>query len=529
MLKSPVICDHCQKDGGYMNGHHDICEQHYINNIRNKGIQRNETHCQCDNLGHSWGTVVDYEKPVTDESFENYKDVNDELAEPTLKKLKLRSNDPDKIDIVADELIDSWNFVTERESDTIYWYNGKIYESKNAKSVIKEAVEKRIANCTESNRNEVVSKIKSLTYMGIEEFDKDPNIVTLENGIFNLSTEELTSHTPTNFSKVLIPCNYAKPANEVIEDNLKGTLFWEYLTSTCSIEGKLDKIMRVDVLEMMACCFVKRQINEISFLLHGDGANGKSVAIEYIQNMLGKDNFSSIALQTLADDKFQVASLDGKLANLFTDIEQNELKHTGIIKAISSGEPVSVRHLYCEAFQMFPYAKLIFSCNRFPKVYDQKGGFFRRWKIIMFKRTFTVSDPTRDNNLKQKLKDNVEERNLVFSVLIGISKKLLQRGNFTYSISEKANQKIWNENSDPLQAFVDNYCIRVERCWKSKEDTYKFYKQVMYDKGETPLKYRPFNREFSEHYEDGKSGSVRKWENLDFKEPKQESLEEYDN
>jgi len=169
MLKSPVICDHCQKDGGYMNGHHDICEQHYINNIRNKGIQRNETHCQCDNLGHSWGTVVDYEKPVTDESFENYKDVNDELAEPTLKKLKLRSNDPDKIDIVADELIDSWNFVTERESDTIYWYNGKIYESKNAKSVIKEAVEKRIANCTESNRNEVVSKIKSLTYMGIEE------------------------------------------------------------------------------------------------------------------------------------------------------------------------------------------------------------------------------------------------------------------------------------------------------------------------------------------------------------------------
>ena len=146
----------------------------------------------------------------------------------------------------------------------------------------------------------------------------------------------------------------------------------------------------------------------------------------------------------------------------------------------------------------------------------------------MFNRKFPLGDPLRDNKLKQKLKDNVEERNLVFSVLIGISKQLMERGNFTWSISEKANLKIWNENSDPLQAFVDNYCIRVERCWKSKEDTYKFYKQVMYDKGETPLKYRPFNREFSEHYEDGKSGSVRKWENLDFKEPKQESLEEYD-
>ena len=145
----------------------------------------------------------------------------------------------------------------------------------------------------------------------------------------------------------------------------------------------------------------------------------------------------------------------------------------------------------------------------------------------MFKRKFAENDPTRDNNLKDKLRENVEERNLVFSVLIGISKQLLQQGKFRYSISEKGNQKIWNENSDPLQAFVDNYCIRVNG-WKSKEETYKFYKQIMYDKGETPLKYRPFNKEFSEHYEEGHSGDVRKWENLDFKVPKQESLEEYD-
>ena len=73
------VCNHCKKDGGYMNGHHDICEKHYINNIRNKGIQKNNSHCQCDNLGHSWGTVVDYKKPVTDEQMEDYKIVNDNL------------------------------------------------------------------------------------------------------------------------------------------------------------------------------------------------------------------------------------------------------------------------------------------------------------------------------------------------------------------------------------------------------------------------------------------------------------------
>ena len=514
----PFVCKDCKKYGLYSETH-DVCEANYINNFR-------QTDCQCDNIGHGRNVTIS-DEPVTDEQLEDFKSVNDNIARPTLRNLKINNRDLDKIDVVALDLIDDWNFVTERESNTIYWYNGKIYDSKNSTSVIKEAVEKQIADCTESNSNEVVNKIKRLTYMGIEEFDSDPNVVTLENGIYNISTGELTPHTPTYFSKVLIPCSYTKPVHENIEDNLKDTLFWNYLTTTCTVNGKLDDVMRTDILEMMACCFVKQQINEISFLLHGDGANGKSVALEYIQNMLGDDNFTNIPLQTLAEDKFQVASLDGKLANIFTDIEQNELKHTGIIKAISSGESVQVRHLYSEPFKMKPYAKLIFSCNRFPKVYDQHGGFFRRWKIIMFKRKFAINDPIRDNNLKDNLRDNVEERNLVFSVLIGISKELLQRGNFTYSISEKGNQKIWNENSDPLQAFVDNYCIRVNG-WKSKEETYKFYKQIMYDKGETPLKYRPFNKEFSEHYEEGHSGDVRKWENLDFKVPKRESLEEYD-
>ena len=252
MLKSPFICADCQK-GGTFYENHNTCEAHYQQNIRGKGLKRTESDCQCENIGHSWNVTVDYEKPVTDEEMKDYKAVNDELPKPTLRKLKLNQNNPQKIDIVAHEAIDYWHFVTERESEVIYWYNEMIYESKNAVSIIKEFAEERIADCTESNRNEVVNKIKTLTYMGIEEFDKDPNIVTLENGIFDLSTGKLSDHTHTNFSKVLIPCKYNKPAEEEIEKQLEGTLFWDYLTSTCTIEGKLDEMMVTDILEMMKC------------------------------------------------------------------------------------------------------------------------------------------------------------------------------------------------------------------------------------------------------------------------------------
>ena len=54
----------------------------------------------------------------------------------------------DKIDIVSTSLIKQFNFVTSRETDIIYFYNGKIYDSKNSLSMIKEQTEIQILNCT---------------------------------------------------------------------------------------------------------------------------------------------------------------------------------------------------------------------------------------------------------------------------------------------------------------------------------------------------------------------------------------------
>ena len=48
----------------------------------------------------------------------------------------------------------------------------------------------------------------------------------------------------------------------------------------------------------------------------------------------------------------------------------------------------------------------------------------------------------------------------------------------------------------------------------------------MFSIGETPLAYRAFNREFSEHYEESKSDKVRTWKNLEFKKPIQYTLDD---
>ncbi len=88
------------------------------------------------------------------------------------------------------------------------------------------------------------------------------------------------------------------------------------------------------------------------------------------------------------------ADLDGKSANIFSDLEKNELRHTGEIKDIVSGEGLQVQKKYKDPFTLYPFVKLMFSCNRFPKSFDQSQGFFRKWMIVKWERNFE-NDPER--------------------------------------------------------------------------------------------------------------------------------------
>ena len=424
----------------------------------------------------------------------------------------------DKIDVVALTLIKRYSFVTSRETDTIYFYNGKIYESKNSLSIIKEESEKLIPSCTITNRNEVIGKIKSKTYKDLESFDNNPFRYTLENGILDIKKMKLTPHTKNNLSKILIPCNFTIPKS----NDLEKTLFYKYLKNSFTINNKIDYDNIQTVLEMCAAAFIRKNIDEKSFIMLGSGHNGKSVCLDYLSAMLGKENVAHIPLQVLSEDKFAAARLESKLANIFSDLEKNELKHTGIIKSLSSGEPIYVQNKNQQGFNLYPFATLIFSTNKFPKVFDQTQGFMRRFIILKWNRDFE-KDPQRDSNLKEKLLSNKKEIDIVFSNLMYIAKEIYKNNKFSHSKDWKIIQKMWNESADPVNDFIENYIIASETS-KTKRETYQFYKNTMYSLGSTPLGMGQFSKAFSEYYEESKTHENRVWLNIDFKKPIQTKL-----
>ena len=104
--------------------------------------------------------------------------------------------------------------------------------------------------------------------------------------------------------------------------------------------------------------------------------------------------------------------------------------------------------------------------------------------------------------------------NLVFSCLVGIAKKLLKNKKFTHTQDEKEVKKIWLENSNPLEAWIRQYTKNSENSTSFRE-AHDFYKQTMYEKGETPVTMHKLNLALEEEYEKSKSHSPRAWLNME--------------
>lgn len=164
------------------------------------------------------------------------------------KDIKI-TREKNTVDTTALEIMKNRKFITLRQTEEILTYNGKIYSKSDAESIIKEESEKIIENCSTHDRKEVINKIKAKTFVNISEFDKDPKLITIENGILNLETLELCEHTPDYLSRVLLPVEYYNPKYEIkektifedIEKNLCDTLFWKFLKSSFTIHEKFKK------------------------------------------------------------------------------------------------------------------------------------------------------------------------------------------------------------------------------------------------------------------------------------------------
>jgi putative DNA primase/helicase len=100
-----------------------------------------------------------------------------------------------------------------------------------------------------------------------------------------------------------------------------------------------------------------------------------------------------MSLHSLESDRFAAARLMGKLVNICPDLPSAYLESTSVFKAIVGGDRIPAEYKFHDGFDFEPFARLLFSANHPPKSGDSSEGFFRRWVVLPFEKTFSPDRP----------------------------------------------------------------------------------------------------------------------------------------
>ena len=305
--------------------------------------------------------------------------------------------------------------------------NAKI--ASTCKMLINQVNNDKLAELLNSNRNRLIIKNGTLDITDIE------NFVFYDNEFFK-----------EDYSTIQLNVSYNPNA---LKDNAEN---WKYyMTSTFENDSERMKLIG----EMLGYCLTSSCKYHKSFMLVGEGSNGKSVLLDIMDYIWGSKNISDVDICEL-DKPFARVSLFGKLINKSSEIEGN-LKTTSFFKKIVSGDMLDGEFKNKDRFSFPSTAKLIFAMNSLPVTKDKSDGLYRRLCIIPFNKQFKGDEI--DIDLSEKLKSEAD--GIFFFALQGL-KRLHKQKKFTESIEVNNKLEEYKLDSNPVKQYMEEKYIVVE-------------------------------------------------------------------
>ncbi|WP_153464801.1 DNA primase family protein [Sediminibacillus terrae] len=375
-------------------------------------------------------------------------------------------------DSFGDFLINEYHIC--KITNVLHIYKDGYYSDEQAD--IEGVMLKNIKSLNQKNRKEVLAYLQ---LMAKEKTLSSTKYIVLENGVFNLDTWELQEFSPDIIVKNKIPVPFIKNA------------YYEPTDKTLNKLAVNDKKIRAILEEILGYILFRSNSFNYTFILTGDGSNGKSSYLKMIMKLVGEDNKSALDLKEL-DQRFKTAELFGKLVNIGDDISKGYIKESSVWKKLSTGETLNVERKGKDPFDFSNYAKLIFSANEMPRINDFSDGAGRRLLIIPFRAKFSSSDPDYDPFITRKLLSD-ESMQYVLNLALKGLERLLKNNGFTKSKTVEKELDTYKEENNPILSFLTEENPDIENA--VVKDIYMQYKLYCSDNGFQPLG----NVQFSKH------------------------------
>lgn len=222
----------------------------------------------------------------------------------------------------------------------------------------------------------------------LEEALYNPRGIVFRDRTLDLAAWELRPHDPNDYAQYRIPHTavMAEPESRVWRQLLEE---WVPKETAAYLQQWAGYLMTPDTsLQAM-------------LVLYGVGANGKSLFLYGLETLLGTENLAHVPLDRFAE-RFELAFLQYKLANIFADLDTRYIERTGTIKAFVGGDRIRAEYKGGAVFYYRPITRLVFSTNELPHASDISPGWYDRFRIVPFRRRFD-RNPNAQHQIRQAI------------------------------------------------------------------------------------------------------------------------------
>jgi len=349
---------------------------------------------------------------------------------------------------MAEAILAVRSFLTLSDTKQVLWYDypAGVYRF-NGETIIEQFAQMWLGKlglesaATNHYMAQVVGYIKRETYIHRDELNPNRDIVVVKNGVIDLNTRKLLPHSKEHKATVALPVTY-----DVGADCPRISKFVE------EVVRPEDKLL---LWEIPAWCLTPYSGIQRLVILLGEGANGKTVYLEMLRRFLGRENCTAYSLQSLTTNRFAIAGLFGKLANISPELPSTALRQVGPLKTLTGLDTVEAEKKFRDSFNFVNTAKMIFATNNPPEISEDTLAVWRRFVVIDFPFKF-VGDRA-DKNLLAKLTTEAELSGLLNKALNALA-RLKSKGDFSYKMSEEETRSRYLLASNPVAAFIEGQC-----------------------------------------------------------------------
>lgn len=278
-------------------------------------------------------------------------------------------------------------------------------------------------------------------------FTNESRVLPVLNGILRLHSDgkfALEPHDPDKYRfNYIIPINY---------DESVGTANVMNLLGKYADPDKIIMMLAQIIAQTVTCQPFKK-----AYFVYGEPNYGKSfIVIELIEKrFLLKGSVSKIPftqLMTGNENRFSIASLEGKLANIKDELPYFNLKDANAFKEVTGSFDIWAEHKGKMGYATTSTAVHIFVGNQlasFDSAINDDDGFWTRVELVQFNRTqFSKNAKAADEIFTSEFMSGLLNR------VLGVAAKMITTGELPYEADADMVRNEWAENSEPVYRFI---------------------------------------------------------------------------